>query len=419
MAIDFEVLFSKNALRMKRSEIRELLKLTRQPGMISFAGGLPAPEVFPVEEIKEVTDYVLKNEARTALQYGPTEGDPNLKKEIIKLTKKEGIEAKAENILITTASQQALDLIAKIFLDRKDTVIMEEPTYVGGIQAFNSYGAKMETVRCDDEGMIPEALEEKIKALKQKNIHPKFIYIVPDFQNPSGITTTERRRKKILEIAEKYSLLIVEDTPYRQLRYEGKNEPPFQALDNSGRVISLFTFSKIFIPGFRLGWIVADEKVIEKLVIAKQAVDLCTSPFNQAITYEFLRRGYLEKTLTRIVDLYRRKRDHMLKMLDKYMPVDRVKGLRWTRPAGGLFLWVELPTYMDSGELIHRAIEEKVAYVVGSAFHPYGKTTNAFRLNFSYPSFEEIEEGVKRLAKVILKYQEEIEGKETPTTIAP
>ena len=414
--MDYTPYFSKNALRMKRSEIRELLKLVNQPDMISFAGGLPAPEVFPVDELKAIMVEVMEEEGKRALQYGPTEGDPRLKEELVKLMAKEGISATPDNILIVTASQQGLDLLGKIFIDRKDTVIMESPTYVGAIQAFNSYSAHMETVECDDEGMIPEALNDKLKFLFEKGIKPKFIYLIPDFQNPSGVTLPEERRKEILEIAEKFRMIVVEDTPYRQLRFEGKPEPALKALDKNGRVISLFTFSKIFLPGFRLGWIVAPTKITEKLVMAKQSADLCTSPFVQAVTYRFLKEGLLDKQITLIVSEYRKKRDHMLAMLEKYMP--RIKGLRWTKPKGGLFLWLTLPVYMNSRELFMKAVEKKVAFVVGSAFHPHEKCENSLRLNFSYASFEQIEEGVKRLAQAIKEYDTEIKRKES-TVITP
>ncbi len=414
--MDYTPYFSKNALRMKRSEIRELLKLVNQPDMISLAGGLPAPDVFPVDELKDITDEVLEQEGRKALQYGPTEGDPRLKEELVKLMAKEGISTTPDNILIITASQQGLDLLGKIFIDRKDTVVTESPTYVGAIQAFNAYSAHMETVECDEDGMVPEALDEKLRFLFEKGIKPKFVYLIPDFQNPSGVTLPKERREEILEIAEKYRMIIVEDTPYRQLRFEGKSEPPLKAMDKNGRVISLFTFSKILLPGFRLGWIVAPEKVIEKLVMAKQSADLCTSPFVQAITYRFLKKGSMNKQISLIVDQYRKKRDHMLNMLKRHMP--KLKGLKWTKPKGGLFLWVTLPEYMNSRELFVRAVEKKVAFVVGPAFHPHEKCENSLRLNFSYSSFDQIEEGIKRLAESIRHYETEIKRKES-TVITP
>jgi 2-aminoadipate transaminase len=409
--INYEKLFSKNAMGLKRSEIRELLKVTRIPGIISFAGGLPAPNLFPVKDVKDVTDYILEKEGKIVLQYGPTEGDTRLKEELVRHMKDEGIETAVDNILIVSASQQALDLVAKIFLNRKDFVFVEEPTYVGGIQAFNSYGANMVAVKSDKDGILPESLEANIKTLISKGFSDKLklIYIIPDFQNPAGITTSEERRKKILDIAERYDLIVIEDTPYRQLRYSGNSVTPMITLDKSDRVLSLFTFSKIFAPGFRLGWIVGPKEIIEKIIMAKQAADLCTSPFTQSITYEYLKRGYLEKQINIIRKDYMEKRDKMLSSLEKYMP--KLEGLSWTHPEGGLFLWVNLPEYMDSRELFLKAIDKKVAFVIGEAFHPQAKCKNAFRLNFSYATKENIDEGIKRLANAIKEYEEEIKNK--------
>ncbi len=409
--INLEKLFSKNALGMKRSEIRELLKVTRRPEIISFAGGLPAPELFPVEEVKEVTDYILEKEGKIALQYGPTEGDTRLKEELVKHMEEEGLKTEVENVLVVSASQQALDLVAKVFLNRKDVVFVEEPTYVGGIQAFNSYGARMVPVKSDENGILPDELEKSIVELIKNGFRSqlKLIYIIPDFQNPSGVTTSLERRKSLLEIAEKYDLIVIEDTPYRQLRYRGETVPPIYSLDNSGRVISLFTFSKIFAPGFRLGWIVGSKEVIEKIIMAKQAADLCTSPFTQSITYEYLKRGYLKNQIKLIKENYKEKMEIMLESLEKDMP--KLDGLKWTEPDGGLFLWLTLPEYMDSRELFLKAIDKKVAYVVGDAFHPQAKMKNALRLNFSYPSPRKIIEGVRRLAEAISEYNDEIKGK--------
>jgi len=416
----YEKLFSTNARGMKRSEIRELLKLTQKPDIISFAGGLPAPELFPVEKVKEVTDYVLDNEGKTALQYGPTEGDTKLKKELIKHMKEEGINATTDNLLIVSASQQALDITSKVFLDRGDYVFVEVPTYVGGIQAFNSYGANMIPVESDNDGMIPEKLEEAIKKSIEEGQKKKLklVYIIPDFQNPGGITTSLERRKGILEVANKFNLIVVEDSPYRQLRYSGESVSPMYALDDQERVISLFTFSKILTPGFRLGWIVGPKKIIEKFIIAKQPTDLCTSPFTQAIAREYLKRGYLNDQIKVIKKDYREKRDLMIENFKKEFP--ELEDLTWTKPDGGLFLWVTLPEYMNTRDLFQKAIEKKVAYVVGDAFHPKAQCKNSFRINFSYASKEQIVEGVKRLAAAIKEYDKELkESKDIDTAITP
>lgn len=383
---------------MKKSEIRELLKLTRRPGIISFAGGLPAPDLFPIEEIKEIIKYILDKEGKVALQYGPTEGDLGLREELLKFLKKEGIDLLLDNILITTSSQQGLDLVGKVFINPGDIVMTGKPTYVGAIQAFNSYSASMCPVELDEYGINTEILNKKIETLVARGQKPKFIYVIPDFQNPSGITLDIKRRRELLEIAEKYDLIIIEDSPYRQLRFEGEPQPPIISL-NSERVISLFTFSKILLPGFRLGWMVGPKELIQKIIIAKQSADLCSPPFNQSIFAEFLRRGLLEKQIKKIISVYRDKRDFMLKKLSQYMP--DISGLNWTHPQGGLFLWVTLPHNINTTEMFNDALKNKVAYVVGSAFDPEGKDHNSFRANFSYPTGEDIEEGIKRLARVI------------------
>lgn len=400
MVTDLNEIFSTNAKHMKKSVIRELLKLTRRPEVISFAGGLPDPAAFPVEEVAEITAHVLRTQGATALQYGPTEGDPKLKEELIAHHEREdGMQLKPENILITVASQQGLDLIAKVFIDRGDSVIVGLPTYVGGLGAFNGYGAEMIGIELDDDGMRMDLLEAELERMRNKRQKPKFIYVVPDFQNPAGITMSEKRRLKLIELAHEYDVLIIEDSPYKELRFEGESQKSIFALDGTGHVIGLHTFSKILFPGMRLGWIIGDEAVIQKIVIAKQATDLCTPPFNQAIIAEFASRGLLTKVIDNVKEIYREKRAIMLKALDEHMP--DLPGLSWTRPEGGLFLWVRLPDGFDAEQLFYEAIEQDVAFVVGSAFHCDGGGQNAMRLNFSFPSKEGIVEGIKRLAKVI------------------
>ncbi len=400
MGVNIERLLSHNAKSMRRSEIRELLKLTQQPDIISFAGGLPAPDTFPIETIKEMTVKVLDEMGRSALQYGPTEGIPMLVEELGKLMQEDGVQpekTKKENILVTTASQQGLDLVGKVFIDEGDTIIIEDPSYVGALGAFRNYNAKMEMVTLDENGIRTDELEEKIKEVGAENI--KFIYVIPDFQNPSGVTLSLERRKELLDIASKYDLLIIEDSPYRMIRFRGDHLPSLYEMDNEGRVVALFTFSKILVPGFRLGWMAGPSVVIDKMVVAKQAMDLCTPPFNQYVTAYFLKEGKLGDVVKETIKLYEKKNKLMLDLLDKYMPKD--KGVTWTKPDGGLFLWITLPDHIDTRELFKKAIEKKVAYVVGSAFYPNAEKVNSMRLNFSYPSFEDIEEGMKRLGEVI------------------
>lgn len=410
--VNYDQFYSNNAKGMKRSEIRELLKLTAKPGIISFAGGLPAPDLFPIDDIKEMSRVVMEREGKTALQYGPTEGDNRLREELAMLMQKDGVNITSNHLLIVTSSQQGLDLTGKIFVDPGDVVMTSRPTYVGAIQAFNSYGAKMIGIEQDAEGTQTALLEAEIEKLAAKGVKPKFIYEIPDFQNPSGITMSLKRRKELIRIAEKHDLVIVEDSPYRQLRFEGKTEPSLIGM-NPERVLSLFTFSKILLPGFRLGWMAGPNELIQKAVTAKQSVDLCSPPFNQSILYEYLHRGLLEKQITVIIKAYREKRDFMLAKLSQYMP--KLPGLKWTHPQGGLFLWVTMPESIDAGEMFHSAIEKQVAYVVGTAFYPDGGGHNSFRMNFSYSSMAEIEEGVKRLADVIRNWK----GQQDSSIITP
>lgn len=405
MVSDLERVFSENARGMKKSVIRELLKLTRRPEVISFAGGLPDLSAFPVEEVAAVTADVLKRDGVTALQYSPTEGDPRLKDELISHHEREdGIKLSPENILITVASQQGLDLVAKILIDRDDPVIVGLPTYVGGLGAFRAYGADMIGVSIDDQGMKMDVLERKLEKLKKDGRKPKFIYVVPDFQNPAGITMSEERRRKLIELAHCYDVLILEDSPYKELRYEGDAVRSIFGLDGDNQVIGLHTFSKILFPGMRLGWIIGPEPVIQKLTIAKQSTDLCTPAFTQAIVAEFASRGLLQKNIDSVKVIYREKRQVMLDALDEYMP--KLPGLKWTKPEGGLFLWVTLPRYMDSEELFFEAIEQNVAFVIGTAFYCNNGGRNTMRLNFSFPTKEDIVEGIKRLASVIEKHDQ-------------
>lgn len=389
--------YSKNAQNMKRSEIRELLKVTRRPDIISFAGGLPAPQTFPVRQLEEISSQLLREKGATALQYGPTEGETALRQELAKLLPHKKDTIKPENILVTTGSQQGLDIVSKIFLDPKDIVVLELPTYIGGLQSFTAYRARMIGVPQDNHGMRTDLLQKLLAKLAGKKKKPKFIYVVPDFQNPSGVTMSVERRRTVLELAYKYEIPIVEDSPYRDLRFTGQPVPAIYSLDTENQVIMLRTFSKLLCPGLRLAWITASVKWIDQMVVAKQSMDLCSPSFTQLIVAEYLRRGLLPPQIESIRKLYAKKRDAMLAALKKYMP----KGVKWTEPEGGLFLWVKLPKKMSATDLFPKAIQNKVAYVIGSAFHCNGKGHNTMRINFSYPSEQQIDEGIKRLAKMI------------------
>ncbi|MBO7126415.1 PLP-dependent aminotransferase family protein [bacterium] len=394
--------FSDMSKRAKKSAIRELLKLTKEPGIISFAGGLPAPETFPVEELREVTEEVLKNEAAFALQYGTTEGDDLLREQLVKRYREMGLDITKENLVITTASQQSLDFLGRVFINKGDKVIVEFPSYLGALQAFNAFGASPIGIPSDEHGMDPKLLEAKLAELQAKGEQVKFMYIIPDFQNPSGVTMPEFRRKEIIEIAHKYHVLIVEDSPYRELRFEGEAQPTIYQLDKEGTTITLGTFSKIFVPGFRIGWVIADPKIIDKFVTTKQSVDLCTPPFVQRIAGRYMEKGLFSTKLGDIIKLYKHKKDLMMDCFEKYLP----EGVKWTNPEGGLFLFVYLPEHMDAEKLFKIAIANKVAFVLGTVFYCDGSGKNTLRINFSYCSDEQIVEGVKRLGQAIREYKD-------------
>ena len=397
MVSDLNSVFSNSAKGMKRSAIRELLKLTQRSDIISFAGGLPSPDSFPIEQLKEISCEVLEKEGAQALQYGSTEGDNKLREILVNRYRKDGVDITTNNLVITTASQQALDLIPKIFVNPGDKVICGLPSYLGALSSFSTYGAQMIGIRLDDKGMRADLLEKELEKMKAKGEKPKFIYIIPDFQNPAGITMPESRRLEIIEIARKYDVLIVEDSPYRELRFEGEPQRTMLQLDGTGQVILLGTMSKIFVPGFRMGWVVAHEDIIDKIVMAKQATDLCTSAYLQKIAAVYFEKGYFDQNLKKIIDSYRIKRDAMLAAFRKYMP----QGVKWTEPEGGLFLFLTLPEHMNAEEFFKIAIDQKVAFVLGSVFHCDGSGHNTMRLNFSFMSKEQNEEGVKRLAAAI------------------
>lgn len=401
MSIDLDAFLSTGARGMRRSLIRELLKLTNRGGIISFAGGFPDPATFPVEELQAATRDVLADQAHRALQYGITEGDIPLRDELVRWMAKDGIRAVRDQILVTNGSQQGLDILGKVFLDPRDVIVVELPSYMAALQVFNTYRVEMAGVPQDDEGMQTDRLEETLEDLRRRGKRPKFIYAVPDFQNPSGITWTETRRRELLRLAREHDTLVVEDNPYREIRFEGTAPPPIYALDDEGRTIYLSTFSKTLCPGMRIGWLVAPEEIVAQFVTAKQGMDLCSPSFTQAVVAEMLKRDVLYRRLPQIAATYRQKRDAMLRALQREMPA----GVTWTRPQGGLFLWVRLPEAMNTEELLREAVErEKVAFVIGSGFHADGGGKNAMRLNYSYPSVDDIDEGIRRLARLVIRH---------------
>jgi 2-aminoadipate transaminase len=400
MQTPWEYRYANRTQRMGSSVIRELLKLTEQPDIISFAGGLPAPEVFPVKQFQQACNKVLETEASQALQYSTTEGYRPLREMIAERTARYAVTVTPENILITSGSQQALDFIGRVFINQGDHVIVESPTYLGALQAWNAYGAQYISIPSDENGMVTDELE---KALR---IGPKFIYVLPNFQNPSGTTLSLERRKQLVELADRYGVPIVEDDPYGQLRFEGEHLPSVVSMDSeyrgddgcyTGNVVYLSTFSKLLAPGIRLAWVIAPEEVIRKFVQTKQAADLSTAAFNQMVTYEVSRDGFLDEHVKTIRATYKERRDVMLEMMDEMFPSE----VHWTRPLGGMFLWGILPEGMDSSEVLKKAIERKVAFVPGESFHPNGGGKNTMRINFSYSNPDNIREGITRLGKVL------------------
>lgn len=394
MITNLQEALSTNIKGMKRSAIRELLKYLGTPGLISFSGGFPSPLTFPVEDLKTIMMEVMENEAAFALQYGATEGDILLRTMLVERYKAQGIDMGIENMIITTASQQALDLIGKMFIDRGDYVIVGLPSYLGGLSAFNSYGAKMIGILMDDEGEDPAIMEAELKKLADMGKKPKFIYLIPDFQNPAGVTMTERRRKEIIALAHKYDVLIIEDSPYRELRYEGQAQKTMYELDGTGHVVILGTFSKIFCPGFRIGWVVGHPDVLDKIVVGKQATDLCTPPFTQRIAARYIEKGLLDPKIEDIRKMYSVKQKGFLAALAQYMPEE----ITWTKPQGGLFMMASAPKHIDTNALLLDCIKQaNVAYVAGTSFFCDGGGQNTMRLNFSYETLEKNEEGAKRL----------------------
>jgi len=394
------------ALRTKgitSSAIRELLKITQRPGMISFAGGLPAPDVFPIQRFEEACHKVLADHAASALQYGTTEGHEPLRELIANNMARYGIKAKVENVLITSGSQQALDLIGKLFINRGDRVLVEAPTYLGALQAFNVYGAEYVPVPIDGDGLRTDLLEKPLRS------GPKFMYVLPNFQNPAGTTLSEGRRHELVLLADKYGIPIVEDDPYGQLRYEGEHLPPLVVLDREnlrrdngysiGNVIYLSTFSKTLAPGLRLGWIVAPPEIISKLAQLKQGADLHTSTFTQFVAYEVARDGFIDKHVRLIRQVYCGRRDVMLQALKDFFPPE----VTWTHPQGGLFLWVTLPAGLDMQAVFATALEHNVAFVPGDSFYANDgrEGSRHMRLNFSNAAPEQIREGIRRLAAAV------------------
>ena len=394
--MDFGHLYSARTHAQKASEIRELLKLTEKPNIISFAGGLPNPQTFPVDDIEAAARRVLREHSAKALQYSTTEGVATLREAIADHLRRDGMKVTPDEVMITNGSQQGLDLLGRVFLNPKDTLVVSNPTYLGALQAFNYFDAQYATAHSDADGVDPASVEETLVRLRKKGVRPKFLYLVPTFANPTGTSISEPRRRKLLDLSHEHDILVVEDDPYGKLRFEGTPIPTMHSMDNGeGRVIYLGTFSKILVPGFRLAWSVATPEVTRKMVISKQSVDLCTNAFTQFIAADLLAGGLIDRHLPVIVDLYRKKRDIMLNAMDAYFPKE---GTTWTKSHGGLFTWAEMPQGANATEMLKEAIAREVAYVPGKSFFPDPDVGfNTMRLNFSHPTDDKIRTGIERL----------------------
>ena len=387
--------FSDLAMDLKASEIRELLKLTTMPQVISFAGGLPAPELFPTEELKKVDDEVLTKEGKQAVQYGTTEGYLPLREKIVKrMYQAFMVDCSADEVMITSGSQQGLSLLAQIFLNKDDVVLVESTTYLGAINAFKLCGPQFVEVPTDEKGIIPEELE---KLLAQYGPRVRMMYVIPEFQNPTGITWPLERRKQFIDIINRYDFPVLEDNPYGELRYDGEKVPSLKSMDTKGNIVFLGSFSKIFMPGLRIAWMVANPEIIDKIVKLKQAVDLQSSSFAQRQTSYYIDMYDLDTHVEKIKALYKTRRDLMCQTMKEEFP----KEITFTYPEGGLFTWVTLPEGMDAKEMMPKVLDKDVAYVPGGPFYPNGGHVNHFRLNYSNMPEERIVEGIKRLADVL------------------
>ncbi len=397
MAPNLEPLFSERAKLLKGSDVRELLKYSQDPTVISFGGGLPSPDAFPVEDLKIVFEELLNEDDTPSLQYGPTPGDPLLKQALATMMKSRGIAANPEQIIVTHGAQQALELFGRVFLDPGDIAMVTQPTYLGIFTAISVYQPMYHGVPTDEEGILTDVLEENLRALAMDRIRPKFLYVVPTFHNPTGVTMSLRRRRALVDLAAQYEIPVIEDDPYYDVRFEGEPVPPIASLDKEGWVIYLGSFSKVLAPGFRVGFAHGPSDLIAKMALAKQGVDLFTNGFGQRVAERYLSLGLMKKHLPKIRRLYRRKRDVMLETLDQTWP----DNTEWTRPQGGLFLWTTIDPSIDTKELLPRAASRGVIYVAGHGFYAGKPEVNHMRLNFSFPSDANIRKGIGILGDVL------------------
>jgi len=378
---------------VRSSAVRDLFAAASRPDVISFAGGMPAVDRVPTKDVLAAAQEAICQGADTALQYGSSEGHPELRLLVVELMAEMGVRISTDDVILTAGAQQALDLLGKIFIDPGDVIIAEGPTYLGALQAFSAYEPDIRCVSMDDKGMRMDLLEEELEKLGPGKV--KFIYSVPTFQNPTGVTMVPERRRRLLQLANEYQVPIIEDDPYSRLRFEGGHLKPLRSLDDD--VIYVGTFSKIFAPGLRLGWLVAPHPILSKVLLAKQSADLCGSAFAQLIAVEYFRGKRWRKTLRDLTSIYKERRDAMLEALEEHFPPEA----QWTHPEGGLFVWVTLPRFVDSKSMLAEALDYGVAFVPGDAFFPDGRGRNSMRLNFSFPEPDEIREGIRRLAAAL------------------
>jgi len=390
-------LYARRTSGMSASEVRALFAVAARPDVVSLAGGMPYVQTLSTEHVIEVVESVLAERSDVALQYGGGQGWAALRDRLAALMAEEGTQADPEDMVVTTGAQQALDLIGKVLIDPGDLVAIEAPAYVGALSAFSAYEPRFLQIELDDEGMIVDRLEEALV----RGERPKFVYTVPNFHNPAGVTMSRARREHLISLCREARIPIVEDNPYGLLRFEGAPEPTLRSMDPQN-VVYLGTVSKVFAPGVRVGWAIAEPGVLQRLVLAKEASDLCGSNLNMLVTERYFAGEFWRRNLDRLVDTYRRRRDVMLSALAERFPADA----RWTHPSGGFYVWVTLPEYFDTPSLLAAAVERRVAYVPGTAFYPDGRGSNSMRLAFSYPTEDRIEEGIRRLGELLADEQE-------------
>jgi 2-aminoadipate transaminase len=395
-------LFAERTRVMRSSAMRDLMAITARPEVISLAGGLPDTSTFPPQSFAALMTRIAQESAAEALQYGPTEGFEETKDCILEVMGAEGMLPEHDDVIVTTGGQQAIDLVCKTLVDPGDVVICEAPTYPGAVPVFCSYQADVVQIECDEQGMRVEELEPLLAQLQDEGRRPKFVYSVPTFQNPAGVMMSYERRLALVELARANELLVIEDNPYGLLRYGGERLPPLYQLDGGDFVIYIGTFSKILSPGIRLGWAVAPPPVMEKIVLGKQAADLCSSTLTQYFVREYFGEGRWQRYIAELVEIYRSRRDTMLAALAEHFPAEA----SWTEPEGGLFIWATLPEYIDTGDLLAKALRADVAFVPGQAAYIDERGRNSMRLNFSGVDETEIREGIRRIGKVIAEQVE-------------